>query len=63
MTPWMMVLFIIVTPNQPAHWVIGSAMTENGCQARAAEFIKTMEPQPALAQVKCIYMPPMWGST
>lgn len=63
MTPWLMVLFIIVTPNQPAQWVVGSAMTEKGCEARAAEFLKHMDPQPMHAENRCIFMPPMWGST
>lgn len=62
MTPWMMILFIIITPNQPAQWVVGGAMTEQGCEQRAAEFVQHMDPKPQLVENRCIFMPPIWGT-
>lgn len=62
MTPWLLVMFIIVTPAQPTQFLSLSTRTEKGCIERQAEYLKHLQAKPVLVFARCVYMMPLIGS-
>lgn len=62
MTLWLMVMFLILTPDKPPMFLVLPAKSQEGCQQRQQEFIAHLETKPFMAVGQCIYMPKYLGS-
>lgn len=62
MTPWLLVMFIVMSPTSQPEFIALSAKSEGGCEQRKHEFMENLPQKPMAFASKCVYMPPLMGT-